>query len=151
MTIEDSITEEIKSKIEHAIKLAELGTSCELRVHLENKCPEDILDRASFIFSELDMHRTKFRNGILIYLALEDRKVAILGDAGINECIEPDTWNSIKESMIDYFKRELIEEGIVHAVIMAGEKMKKFFPIHADDSNELSNKVTTGEIGRRNE
>ncbi len=151
MTIEEKISDEAKIRIESAISLAESGTSCELRVHLENKCPEDIMDRASFIFAELEMHRTKYRNGILIYLALEDRKVAIIGDAGINETVDTNTWKSIKDDMIAHSKIDKIEEGIIEAVRMSGEKMKKSFPIQQNDINELSNKVTTGDIRKRHD
>jgi len=109
------------------------------------------MDRASFIFAELEMHRTKYRNGILIYLALEDRKVAIIGDAGINETVDTNTWKSIKDDMIAHFKIDKIEEGIIEAVRMSGEKMKKSFPIQQNDINELSNKVTTGDIRKRHD
>lgn len=151
MTTEDSITPESKSRIEEAIRLAENGTSCELRVHLENKCPEDVMDRAAFIFAELDMHKTRFRNGVVIYIALEDRKVAILGDAGINECMEPNSWEHIRNRMIHYFKENNLEAGIIEAIKLVGEKIQHFFPIQKDDRNELPNIVTTGKIRRNNE
>ena len=71
-------------RIEHAIAQAELTTSAELRVHLEDNCKEDPLDRAAYLFEKLEMHKTALRNGVLIYVAFQDRKLAILGDAGIH-------------------------------------------------------------------
>ncbi len=151
MTIEEIITPEVKARIEHAIAKAEAGTSCELRVHLENKCSEDALDRASFIFAELEMHRTRLRNGVLIFLALEDRKVAIVGDAGINENMEHNSWEVIKNKMISHFRDERIEEGIIEGLDLVGEKIKQFFPIKSDDRNELPNYITTGDIKKRDD
>ncbi len=151
MTIEEIILPEAKDRIEQAIAKAESGTSCELRVHLENKCVEDALDRATFIFAELEMHHTRFRNGVLIYLAIEDRKLAIVGDAGINEHMEHDSWEVIKNKMISHFREQRIEEGIVEALGLVGEKIKQFFPARSDDTNELPNYLTTGEIKKRHD
>ncbi len=44
----------------------------------------DVLDRAAWLFKKLGMHKTAERNGVLFYLAVKDRKFAIIGDAGIN-------------------------------------------------------------------
>src|SRR6478609_4986122 len=71
--------------IKQAVQAAEKNTSGEIRVCVEKTCSEDVLDRAAKYFSQLDMHKTKLRNGVLIYLATVDRKFAIIGDAGINE------------------------------------------------------------------
>jgi len=40
----DLFTEEQKNQIMDAIKAAELNTSGEIRVHIERKCKEDVLD-----------------------------------------------------------------------------------------------------------
>ena len=76
---------EEKVAIVSAIKVAETNTSGEIRLHVENNCAEDALDRAAYWFAELKMHQTAERNGVLFYLALADKKFAILGDMGINK------------------------------------------------------------------
>ena len=144
MTLEQIITDDVKKHIEDAIRMAELGTSGEVRVHIENKCRENVLDRASFIFAELEMHKTGLRNGVLIYVAVEDKKMAIIGDAAINEKMEDNAWEQIKSDMLNHFRGGDIESGIIQGVKAVGEKIKVFFPIHADDTNELSNEVTFG-------
>ena len=62
-------TSEQKQQIISAIKEAELNTSGEIRVHIENHCKKEVLDRAATVFAALKMHKTKLRNGILFYLA----------------------------------------------------------------------------------
>ena len=69
-----------KEEIKQAIGEAESNTSGEIRVHIESKCNEDVLDRAAFLFEKLEMHKTEQRNGVLFYLAVNSRKFAILGD-----------------------------------------------------------------------
>lgn len=144
MTIEEVITEEAKKRIEDAIHMAELGTSCELRVHLENKCKEEVLDRASYIFAQLDMHETELRNGVLIYMALEDRKMAIIGDAGIHQYVNNEGWSGVKEEMIQLLREDKIEAGLIHGIQRVGEKIKQYFPISENDRNELPNELTMG-------
>ena len=93
-------SKEEKKEIEQSIKEAEKNTSGEVRVHIESTCSENELDRAAYWFSELKMHKTELRNGVLIYMALSDRKFAIIGDIGINAKVAPDFWESTKEQMV---------------------------------------------------
>jgi uncharacterized membrane protein len=86
-------SKEQKELIVKAIKDAELNTSGEIRVHIENNCPEDVMDRAAYWFAELKMHKTELRNGVLFYLAFNDRKFAILGDIGVNTVVPENFWN----------------------------------------------------------
>ena len=114
--------------IKVAIEGAENQTSGEIRVHLESTCKNDVLDRAAWLFKKLKMHETKERNGILIYLSINDRKFAIIGDLGINKVVPEGFWNQIKEKMIDHFSRGEFVPGIISGIEKTGEKLKKFFP-----------------------
>lgn len=138
-------TSEQKMAITDAIKQAELNTSGEIRVHIEDKCKGDVLDRASFIFEKLKMHKTQLRNGVLFYLAVKNKKFAILGDAGINAVVPGDFWNEIKNTITDFFKQEQYAEGLAKGIIMAGEQLKSHFPYQSDDINELPDDISFGE------
>jgi len=81
-----------KELIKKAILNAELDSSGEIRVHIENHCKGDVLDRAAYLFEKLEMTKTEQRNGVLFYLAAKDHKFAILGDAGINAVVEEGFW-----------------------------------------------------------
>ncbi|RZK29903.1 MAG: TPM domain-containing protein, partial [Hymenobacter sp.] len=88
-----------------AIKQAELRTSGEIRLHLEEKCPTpEPLDRAAQVFAELKMHQTKLRNGVLFYLAWQSRQFAVVGDAGINSTVPDEFWESVKELVVGHFR-----------------------------------------------
>lgn len=130
--------------VEQAIAQAELQTSGEIRVHIDNRCKEAVLDRAAFLFEELEMHQTEARNGVLIYLALQDKKLAILGDAGINAKVPNDFWNKIKSEMIQACSEGRYVDAIVQAVLSAGEQLKSHFPYQSDDENELPNNISFG-------
>ncbi|MCK4920630.1 MAG: TPM domain-containing protein [Bacteroidales bacterium] len=127
-----------------AIHEAELNTSGEIRVHIENELKGDVLDRASYIFQKLNIHKTKERNGVLFYLAIKSKKFAILGDAGINAKVSDKFWEKIKETMSKYFKNENFTEGLSTGIILTGEQLKKHFPYMSDDENELSDEISFG-------
>lgn len=144
MSVQKYFTEENKLQIVSAIRVAETNTSGEIRVHIEKNCKEDVLDRAAYWFEQLGMHKTKLRNGVLFYLAVEDHKFAILGDAGINQKVSSDFWEETKELVISKFKEGSYAEGLAAGIIKAGEQLKQHFPFKSDDVNELSNEISFG-------
>jgi uncharacterized membrane protein len=137
-------TKEEQDRIMNAILNAELDTSGEIRVHIESVFKDDVMDRATFIFKKLKMHRTELRNGVLFYLAVKSRKFAIVGDVGINKEVPKDFWNDIKEKMAEYFKENKFTEGLVFGISETGAHLKKHFPYHLDDINELSDDISFG-------
>lgn len=125
-----------------AIKEAELHTSGEIRVHIENTCKKEVLDRAVEVFDMLHMQKTQLRNGVLFYLAIKDHKFAILGDAGINKVVPENFWDQIKETCIGHFRQGQFAEGLVMGIGMAGQQLKAHFPYQSDDVNELSDDIS---------
>jgi len=141
----DLFTEKEQLQIVAAIKEAELNTSGEIKVHIERKCKEDVLDHAAFMFDKLQMQKTELRNGVLIYLAIEDRKLAILGDAGINSKVSNDFWDTTKDFIISKFKDGQFTKGLSGGIKLAGQQLKEHYPYQSDDVNELSDDISFGE------
>ena len=133
-----------KSQILAAINRAEHKTSGEIRVHLELNCDGDVLNRASEVFEKLKMHKTSLRNGVLIYMAIDDRKFAIIGDAGINKNVNQDYWNKLCDETTEMFKNKQFSEGICHSIFSIGQILKEFYPYQSDDINELSDEISFG-------
>ncbi len=137
-------SKEEQEKIMNAILNAELDTSGEIRVHIETTLKGDVLDRAAFIFKQLKMDRTELRNGVLFYLAVKSHKFAIIGDVGINKEVPANFWHDIKEKMTEYFKQNKFTEGLVYGITETGKHLKKHFPHHLDDINELPDDISFG-------
>lgn len=144
MNVEKYFTEENKLQIANAIRVAEMNTSGEIRLHIEKYCKGDVMDQAAYVFGKLEMHKTKLRNGVLFYLAVEDHKFAILGDAGINQKVPADFWEKTNEAVLSKFKGGKLTEGLSTGILMAGEQLKEHFPYLTDDKNELSNDISFG-------
>lgn len=143
--VRDFFKKEEKEAILNAIREAELNTSGEIRLHLEATCKEDVLNRAAHLFSTLQMHKTKLRNGVLIYLSVHDRKLAILGDAGINKVVPEGFWEAIKDTIIEHFLQGDFAGGLIEGILRTGEQLKKYFPHQKDDINELKDDISYGE------
>ena len=137
-------TKEQKDDIRQAILNAELDTSGEIRVHIENNCKGDVLDRASHVFELLKIHKTERRNGVLFYVAVKNKKFAVLGDKGINSVVQEDFWDDIRTSLLEHFRESQFTEGLVEGITMIGTKLKRHFPFHIDDVNELPDEISFG-------
>ena len=137
-------SKEEKVLIKSAVKEAELNTSGEIRVHVDNHCREDVMDRAAWWFGRLEMNKTEQRNGVLFYLAVKEHKYAILGDAGINALTPDDFWDEIKETMVEHFSEGNFAGGLEEGIRMAGQALKEHFPYQKGDVNELSDEISFG-------
>ena len=129
-------------RVVEAIKQAELNTSGEIKVHIENRCKGDVEQRSLVVFDKLKLNETQLRNGVLIYLAVKDRKFAILGDEGINKVVEDGFWNDVKDLMAAAFKEGRFAEGLERGIQRCGEKLKTYFPYQSDDINEIPDDIS---------
>ena len=142
--LEDFLTQEEEQEIIDAIRQAELQTSGEIRVHLEAHSQVDAFDRAAEVFDFLHMNNTKQSNGVLIYVAVEDRTLIIMGDTGINDVVAPDFWESTKDLIVNHFKNGNMKQGLVDGILLAGQQLKKYFPHQPGGDNELPDEISVG-------
>ena len=138
------LSEEDLAAIARAVRQTEARTSAEVRVHLDHTCEEDALRRAVKVFERLGMHRTAERHGVLIYVAVKDRKLAVIGDAGIHERVGEAYWRELVDAVRDHLRQQRSREGLVHAVEQVGETLSRYFPRRPDDVNELPDDVSVG-------
>jgi hypothetical protein len=131
------------SLIVDAIKEAEINTSAEIRVHYTTKKSKTLLlDDAQQTFEALKMHETELRNGILIFLRLKSKEVAILGDIGIHKHVGNDFWEAVKEEIIATIKSSNITQGIIKGIELSGKQLSIHFPPNGLNPNELSDEIT---------
>jgi len=134
-------TKKEQELIANAIADAEKATSGEIRIAIEKQCHGSAFERATQYFAELGMDKTAQHNGVLIYLAHEDHKFAIIGDRGIDSVVPEDFWETTQVAMKAHFLSGNLAEGIVAGVSLAGEKLALFFPYQNGDVNELPNDI----------
>lgn len=138
-------TQEQKESILLAISDAERLTSGEICVHLDTRCKGDQIERAIYLFDKLGMEKTRLKNGVLIYLAIEDRKLAIIGDEGINTAVPEGFWDEVRDLMIHHFREGDFVTGLTEGIRLAGAQLGVHFPRQDNDINELSNDISFAE------
>ena len=129
-----------------AIQAAEKTTSGEIRVHVESRTKKgDALTRATEIFHKEKMHETKERNGVLVYVAVKDRKLAIYADQGIYDKVGVEFWYQQVQEMTGHFKQANYVDGMVGVIDAVGHALKDHFPYdRVTDENELSDEIMMG-------
>jgi len=146
MALVDFIPPEGQRRIADAITAAERHTTGEICVHVTPRCRGDVMKRAARTFNRLHLYTTKRRNAVLIYIAYEARKLAILGDTGINKAVPEGFWNEEVEELTRYLKAGRPVDGLCAIIARIGERLSQFFPGERDDENELSNEVTFDDL-----
>jgi uncharacterized membrane protein len=137
------LKKEDQQRIITAIGQAELATSGEIRVHIEAHCPDnEPVVRAFVVFDKLGMRQTQDKNGVLFYLAADDRKFAIVGDSGIDAVVPADFWESTKDILRQHFSAGDIVLGLCEGIERAGQQLKQYFPRAANDKNELPDEIS---------
>jgi len=145
MNIANFLTKDEQAQIVTAIEAAEMVTTGEIRVHIESHCKGNVLERAAFLFHQLNMENTKERNGVLIYIAFYSRHFAIFGDTGITAHLSVDMWKGITDQIHTSFAKKDFCGGICRAIFSVGNQLAKIFPYKAGDTNELPNDISFGD------
>tara|TARA_R110002049_G_scaffold71370_2_gene183921 strand:+ start:11130 stop:11567 length:438 start_codon:yes stop_codon:yes gene_type:complete len=142
--IEDFLSAEEEQELIEAIRIAEKNTSGEIRVHIEKTSKTDAFNRALEVFHDLKMGNTKQQNGVLIYVAVEDKTFVIYGDKGINDVVPKDFWDATKNVIQSHFKSGNFKQGLLDGILKAGKQLETYFPWEHGDINELSNDISKG-------
>ena len=141
--VEDFLSKKEEEEVVEAIRMAEKSTSGEIRVHIEKTHgDQDIFERAMEVFHLLKMDNTKLDNGVLIYVAVEDRDFVIYGDKGINDVVPADFWESTKDAIVAQFKAGNYKQGLIDGILKAGGQLQTHFPWNEGNTNELPNNIS---------
>ncbi len=140
--VENFLSAKEEQEIVQAIRQAEQSTSGEIRVHIEATSELPHYLRVQEVFQTLEMYKTREHNGVLFYIAVEDRKFVVYGDEGINKVVPKNFWDATKKLMQEKFQQGDFKQGIINGILKAGEELKIHFPRQIDDVDELSNEIS---------
>jgi uncharacterized membrane protein len=134
-----------------AVRDAERRTAAEIRVHVERRViggwrrpPQDVMARARDVFAALRMHETALRAGVLLYLAVEDHQLAVVGDEGIHARVGSGYWESIRDRMVERLRSGPARDAVIEAVAELGVVLAREFPRRPDDVDELPDDISLG-------
>ena len=81
---------------------------------------------------------------MLIFLALRDRRFAIIGDTAIHAVVGEDFWQKTVNAMTPHFARGDRVAALEAGVLAAGEALQRHFPHQRNDRNELPDTISEG-------
>ena len=128
-------------RINRAIAECEKNTSAEIKLSVTRHCWDDIGVKAAKIFKKLGLDKTDRRNCVMILLVLANREFLIYGDTGINQKVDQDFWNDVRDTMAEDFSNGNFADGVIKAIKMSGQKLAEYFPPEIDDKDEVSNEI----------
>ena len=129
-------------RVEAAIRSAERRTSGQIRVAVARfYFWGDVRRAAETAFARLGMHRTRRRNGVLLYLAPKRRRFAVIGDTGVHERVTDTFWSRISKMLEAELHAGDLTAGLEHAIASIGERLAEHFPPDPHDTNELPDRV----------
>jgi putative membrane protein len=112
---------------------------------------QDLIDhrvalRAADAFIAEEVFKTRDRTGILIFLSLEEHKVLVVGDRGINEKVDRSEWEDVVARIVRGINAGRPADGLVDAIGRCGELLKQHgFAHRPDDVDELPNRLRIGQ------
>ena len=129
------------ARVTAAIQSAENRTSCEFRVIVSRRGAPDPVAAATEKFVDLDMHKTKLRNAVLIYVAPASRTFALYADTAAHRHVGQPLVQRLAAEMGEHFKRGDFTAGLEHVLRVLSESLAQAFPADASLGNELSDTV----------
>jgi uncharacterized membrane protein len=132
-------TKEEEAILTETILRVEKETTGEIRIRVERRCPGDPVEQARILLQTLGLTATRERTGVLIYMSISDRRLAIYGDEAIHQKFGNEGWQSVCDQLSQRFQKEEFVEGLCDAILQVGQVLAKAFPTRKDDINELPN------------
>jgi putative membrane protein len=99
--------------------------------------------RSLAAFTAHGLHYTRAHTGILILASLLERRVQVLADRGINEKVQPGTWDEIVRPLTSGLKSGDACAAFCAAIERCGQILAAHFPRPPDDRDELEGKLVT--------
>jgi putative membrane protein len=98
--------------------------------------------RAAEQFLAKNLHLTRERTGVLIFVSLGERMAELIADEGIAGHVDAHVWDKAMAALTDGLKRGQPGSGFAAAVGLCGDVLEEKFPALADDNpNELPDAV----------
>ena len=95
--------------------------------------------RAAEQFLVQNLHTTKGRTGVLIYVSDAERYAEVIADDGIYAKVTPQVWDDLIADLTAHIGKGTRTEGFVAAIETCGQILAEHFPPSSGDHDELPN------------
>ena len=97
--------------------------------------------RAREQFYAQQLHQTRERTGLLLFVSVAERYVEILADEGINAKVAPGTWDILIKNFVAQLSGGRIAPGFLEAVAACAKILAEHCPAQIENPNELPNRL----------
>jgi uncharacterized membrane protein len=120
------------NRVHRAIQSAEKGASGNIVVFISHRNVEDPLAAANHEFRKLRLETAR-DNSLLIFLAPQSQKFAVVGGAALHKKVGQTWWDELVALLTRHFKESRYTDGLVATIEQAGHALKTHFPSSAPD------------------
>lgn len=144
MELQDFLDKVDAPRVVAAIHAAEARTRGEIRVHVTHRAISDPEAEAARQFERLGMTATRERNGVLLYVAPQAQRFAVVGDTGVHAAGGAALWPEVAALVAERFREGRFTDGLVAAVERLGALLAERFPRRPGeaDTNELPDEIS---------
>ena len=96
-------------------------------------------DKAVEQFLAQNLHTTRGRTGVLIYVSFAEHYAEVIADDGIYRKVRPTVWEEVIAELTSHLARGTRDEGFITAIGMCGKVLGEHFPPGRADKDELPN------------
>jgi putative membrane protein len=98
--------------------------------------------RAAEQFLAKNLHATRERTGVLIFVSLGERMAELIADEGIHDHVGTHVWDQAMAALTQGLKTGQVEQGFETCVRLCGDVLAEKFPANPNDrSNQLPDAV----------
>ena len=90
-------------------------------------------------FLAQNMHTTRGRTGVLIYVSFAEHYAEVIADDGIYKKVRPIVWEEVIAELTSHLARGTRDQGFITAIGMCGKVLAEHFPPGHADKDELPN------------
>lgn len=119
-----------KNRLVKAIQEAEQGSSGDIVLYISYKKVADPQIAARAVFRKLSLGKTEIQNAVLIFLAPENQKLAVIGGTDLYQKLPHDWWTNLITEMSANFVENRLTEGLLLAIEKIGIALRTHFPMH---------------------
>ena len=98
-------------------------------------------EQAALEFHRQGLTRTRDATGVLLFVSLLERRVIVLGDAGIHARVGDEHWTATTRAVLDGIARGSLRDGLVAGIERCGAVLAEHFPLRPGDRNELADRL----------
>lgn len=92
-------------------------------------------------FLARNIHRTKARTGVLLFVSVDEHYAEVIADEAINAKVTQGDWDAIVGMLVESARRRAYANGFLNAIEASGALLATHFPKSQTDTNELDDHV----------